>query len=72
MVIIMFYHFNLDFTLVGSKFESCEETIVGKTPLIWPVILPRKKNHLPTRQEKSNPNEITKFARKGDNGIIVL
>lgn len=44
-------YFNLDSTLVGSNFESGEKTIVGKTALIRPVLLPGQKKHLYTHKK---------------------
>ena len=48
-IVIMFGDFNLDSTLVGSNVEPGEETVVGKTPLIRPVLLPGQINHLRTK-----------------------
>ena len=48
-IVIMFDDFHLDSTLVGSNVEPGEETVVGKTPLIRPVLLPGQINHLRTK-----------------------
>ena len=48
-IVIMFDDFNLDSLLVGSNVEPGEETVVGKTPLIRPVLLPGQINHLRTK-----------------------
>ena len=48
-IVIMFDDFNLDSLLVGSNVEPGEETVVGKTPLIRPVLLPGQINHLCTK-----------------------